>query len=162
MQKVSPAFLHLVNNLFFGYNYFMKSRKINNAYIIVLDKGEEIIKTLTKFCDEKNIKFGSISGIGGADNVVIKYYDLKKQKYISKCFSGKNYEIILLNGNITKVSGKSFPHLHVVIGDSDYKSYSGHLESAVISLTCEIFISFFNQQINRKFNKKFKLNFIDL
>jgi len=31
----------------------MELKKIDSIYIVTLNEGEEIIKTLTKFCDEK-------------------------------------------------------------------------------------------------------------
>lgn len=140
----------------------MKFKEINNGYIIRLEKGEEVIQILTKFCADNNIKSGSISGIGGTDNVTLKYYDQEKKEYTSKRFSGKNYEIIGLNGNISLVEGKQFLHIHTVLGDSDYRTFGGHLESATIGITCEITINMADSTINRKFDDEFKLYFMDL
>ncbi|MFA6089566.1 MAG: PPC domain-containing DNA-binding protein, partial [Candidatus Woesearchaeota archaeon] len=92
----------------------MKSKKINNGYIIRLEKGEEIIELLTKFCKNNKIKSGIITGIGGTDNACLKYYDLEKKEYLSKKFSGKNYEIVSLNGNISLIKNEPFMHIHAV------------------------------------------------
>lgn len=141
----------------------MKSKKINNGYIIRLEKNEEIIESLTKFCEENNIKFGSIAGIGGTNAVSLNYYDLKKGKYITKKFSGKNFEIISLNGNISILNNKPFAHIHIVLGDSDYKTFGGHLVSAIIGITAEITISMIEKKaIKRKLDNEFKLNFLDI
>lgn len=140
----------------------MKFRKINSGYIIRLEKGEEIIHALISFCEDNNIKSGSITGIGGTDNVSLKYYDQEKKEYISKKFSGKNYEIIGLNGNISLVEDKPFAHIHIILGDSDYRAFGGHLESAIIGITCEITIVMADSTINRKFDDEFKLYFLDL
>ena len=140
----------------------MKSKKLNNGYIIKLEKGEEIVFALTKFCEDNDIKSGSIAGVGGTDNVSLKYYDLAKGEYISKKFSGKNYEIISLNGNISLVNGKPFVHIHTVLGDSDYNAFGGHLGSALIAITCEITIHLADDLFNRKLDNEFKLNFLDI
>jgi len=139
----------------------MKYKKVNAGYFIKLEKGEEIIQGLTQFCEDNNIRSGSISGVGGTDNVAIKYYDLEKGEYLPKRFSGKNYEIVSLNGNISLVEDKPFVHLHIMLGDSDYRTFGGHLGSAVVDITCEIAINMSDSVINRKFNNEFKVNFWD-
>ena len=139
----------------------MKYKKANAGYFIKFEKGEEIMQELTKFCEDNDVKSGSISGVGGTDDVLIKYYDLKKGEYLPKKFSGKNYEIISLNGNISLVENKPFVHLHIMLGDSDYRTFGGHLGSAVVDITCEIAINMSDSVINRKFNDEFKVNFWD-
>lgn len=140
----------------------MKRKKLNNGYMLKLEKGEEILDSLTKFCSDNNIRSGSITGIGGADNVVLKYYDLEKTDYTSRTFNGKNYEILSLNGNISIVDGKPFLHIHATIGDSDYKVYGGHLGSATIGITCEIIIHPAEDTIGRKLDDTFRLKLLDL
>jgi uncharacterized protein len=140
----------------------MKVKRVNDGYFIVLEKGEEIVKVLTDFCYQYNVKSGLISGVGGTNNVLIKYYDIEKREYIPKSFSGKNYEIISLNGNISEVDGKPFVHIHTIIGDSDYRTFGGHLGSAIIGITCEIILTMTDDVINRKLNDEFKLNFWEL
>lgn len=140
----------------------MKSKKINEGYIIKLEKGEEIITALTKFCADNNIKSGAIAGVGGTNDVSLKYYDLEKGEYISQKFGGKNYEIISLSGNVSLIDNKPFAHIHIVLGDSDYRTFGGHLGSAIIAITGEITITIINDVVTRKFNDEFKLNFLDL
>jgi uncharacterized protein len=140
----------------------MKSKKLNNGYIIKLEKGEEIIQSLTLFCIQNKIKSGQIAGIGGTNNISLKYFNLKKNVYITKTFKGRNYEILTLNGNISLVDKKPFLHIHTTIGDSDYKVYGGHLESAIIGITCEITITMTGGTIKRKLDKEFQLKFLDL
>jgi len=141
----------------------MKSKKVNNTYIVILEKGEEILSSLTEFCEENKIYSGSISGIGGTDDVTLKYYDLVKKEYVPKKFSdGVNYEIIALNGNISRLDGKPFVHMHVTLGDPDYKVFGGHLGSANISIIAEIYINIVEGVIDRKLDEGFKLNFLDI
>jgi len=141
----------------------MKSKKVNNTYIVRLEKGEEILSSLTKFCEENKIYSGSVSGIGGADEVTLKYYDLIQKKYLEKRFNeGINYEIIALNGNISRLDGKPFIHMHITLGDPQYKVFGGHLGSAKISITAEIYINVVDTAIDRKFDEGFQLNFLDL
>ncbi len=140
----------------------MKYKRVENGYFVKLEKGDEIIETLTKLCRDNYIRSGSILGIGGTDNISIKYYDLEKKEYIPKNFSGKNYEIISLNGNISSMEGIPILHIHVVIGDSDYRTYGGHLSTAVIDITSEIIINTKDNILNRKPDSEFGLNLWDL
>ncbi|MCK9186292.1 DNA-binding protein [Candidatus Gracilibacteria bacterium] len=139
----------------------MKSKKLTNGYILRLEKGEEIITSLTKFCEDNDIKSGSISGVGGTDDVSVKYYDPEQEKYISKKFTSKNFEIISLNGNISLVDGKPFPHVHIMLGDADYNTFGGHLGSANIAITCEIVIQMTDYIFTRKLDEEFNLNFLE-
>lgn len=140
----------------------MKSKKTSTGYIVRLEKGEEVIETLTKFCETEKIKSGSISGIGATNNVDLKSFDEKTKKYLEKKFSGEDYEILSLNGNITLLNGKPFLHLHAVLSDPNYNAFGGHIGSVVISVTGEIVINIFDVTIPRKLDNEFQLNFIDL
>lgn len=140
----------------------MKSKKVDNKYIIRLEKGEEIIKTLSEFCQENNILAGSLTGIGAANDITMKSFDTKKNEYVSKRFNEESYEIISLNGNISLLGNQPFLHIHISIGNSNYNVFGGHLDSAVISITCEIIIDVIDEKIIRKSNNEFKLNFLDL
>ncbi len=140
----------------------MQSKKLNNGYILKIEKGEEIAETLTKFCKDNNIKSGAISGIGATNNASISYYDLGEEKYISKTFSSKNYEIISLNGNIALIDKEPFAHLHITISDQDYKVFGGHLVSAIVSVTCEIAITMSDSTVERKIDNEFGINLLEL
>jgi len=140
----------------------MQSQKIGNGYMIRLEKGEEIAESLKRFCQEKGIKSGSISGIGATDNISIKYYDLEQKKYDSKHFGGENYEILSLNGNVSLLNNEPFTHLHITLADSHHHAFGGHLESAVISVTCEIALQMTDALVLRKRNEEFQLNFLEL
>ena len=139
----------------------MKLKKAANTYIIRLEKGEEIIESLTKFCEDNNIKAGRISGIGGTNDVDIKYYDLENKEYLSENFYGKLYEIVSLDGNISLVEGKPFIHLHIGLGNSEHHMFGGHLSRAIVVPTCEIFVNVIDEPIRRKIDEEFGLNFWD-
>lgn len=137
----------------------MKIKKIGQLYLIKLEKGEEIVSNLAKFAQEKEIKFATITGIGGLQSVILKYYDLKQKKYLPQKFTHGNYELLNLTGNLTWMGKKPIIHLHAVLGNSSYHCFGGHLESATISVTAEIIITPADKIIERIPNQEFKLNF---
>ena len=70
--------------------------------------------------------------------------------------------MISLNGNITRKDGCPYLHLHIALSDENYNLYGGHLNSAVISITAEIYINILNGEINRRVNPETSLNILDI
>ncbi len=137
----------------------MKFKKIGSKWIVRIDKGEEIVETLKKFCKDNKIKLGTISGIGATDRVTIGLFNTKNKQYHSQELIG-DYEITNLSGNISTMNGEIYLHLHISLADSKYNAYGGHLNSAVISGTGEIVIEEIEDIIEREFNEEAGLNLL--
>jgi len=135
----------------------MDYKKFNNKYVVRLDKGEELVEELKKFCKDQKIKLGSISGLGATDKITIGLFDVKDKKFHSKEFLGA-YEIASLIGNISTMNKEIYLHLHITIGDKEHKTYSGHLVKAVISATFEGVIDMIDGEIDRQFSDEVGLN----
>ena len=150
----------------------MQCKKFGGKYVFRIDKGEEIVSSMTQVLDNDGIKAGVVvSGIGGVDKVVLRFFDLKTKKYVDKEFVGQ-FEMTTLSGNISELDGKSFLHLHITLGDSDYNVFGGHLGSATVGITSEIIVNTFSRKvagtsektagIARKLNPGLGINEIDL
>lgn len=137
----------------------MKFKKIGSKWIVRIDKGEEIVKTLKQFCKENKIKLGTISGIGATDRVTIGLFNARSKQYHSQELIG-DYEITNLSGNISTMNDEIYLHLHISLADSKYNAYGGHLNSAVISGTGEIIIEEIEDIIEREFNEEVGLNLL--
>lgn len=116
---------------------------------------------IQKYILERGISAGTIQGIGAVDRVVLQYYSLEKKEYFSKEFEGE-YEIASLLGNISLMDGKPRAHLHIVIGDTEYRAFAGHLESAQVGITCEIVLDETSTEINRGLDPETGLKVWDL
>lgn len=137
----------------------MKFKKFGSKWIIRIDKGEEIVQTLKKFCKKNKIKSGLISGIGATEKVTIGFFETKKRQYQTKELKG-DYEITNLSGNVSTMNKEVYLHLHITLADKSYHAYGGHLTSAVISGTGEILIEEIEGEIEREFNEKVGLNLL--
>jgi len=137
----------------------MKFKKFGNKWIVRIDKGEEVIQTIKKVCEDNKIKLGSISGIGAADRVTIGLFNTKSKQYQSQELIG-DHEITNLSGNISTMNGEIYLHLHIGLSDSKYNAYGGHLTSAVISGTGEIVIEEIKNIVKREFNEEVGLNLL--
>ena len=127
----------------------MKIKKIDEKLFVKLEKGEEVVSGLKAACDEAGVRSGSVSGIGATDKAEIGFYEASSGDYRVKKVTG-DHELLSLNGNIAVVDDKAFPHLHIMLGDSEYRVIGGHLVSAVISVTCEIIVDIADGVIERK------------
>ena len=71
-------------------------------------------------------------------------------------------EIISLNGNITALNGEIHVHCHAVFGDANMEAITSHLKEATVSLTCEIFLTKLDAEVERKYDEKTGLNLMEL
>jgi len=66
---------------------------IKQIHFLKLEKGEDIIDSIIKYCKETNINSGAIFGIGAVEKASLGYYELKSKSYITNNFDF-NAEII--------------------------------------------------------------------
>ena len=118
----------------------MQYARSGKNHLIKIEPGEEIVETLHAVLAEKKITSGSVRAIGAATAVSIGYFDVNRKEYLSKTFED-NYEVVNLAGNVSLVDGRPFAHLHIVVGDRDYRLYGGHLFAGIVTVTIEIIVS---------------------
>ena len=135
----------------------MEFKKIKNKYLIRLDKDEKIIGTLLNFLKNNKIKAGFFLGLGAIHEVELAHYALENKKYSSKSLKGA-FEIVSLLGNSCIFDGKEYIHAHIIVGDSEMKTYGGHLKEAVVGPTCEIIFEEIDGEIGREYSEEIGLN----
>lgn len=139
----------------------MKFRKLESGYAVRLEKGEDVLASLTRFANEVQLGSGSVVGIGVVRDVELGYFDPEEAAYIKKKLSGE-YELISFMGNFSLVDGERFVHAHVTVSDSDCKPYAGHLFSGAIGVTGEFMVTASDVVIKRSPDPDTGLNFLDL
>ena len=137
----------------------MDYRRFGGKIIVRLDKGEEIIETLKNLSVKENIKLGSVSGIGAVKNVELRYFDPDTKKYHDQSFE-KSYEAAPISGNISRMSGEVYLHVHASLGGDDFTSVAGHLRSARVSATFEAVIDIIGGEVDRLFSEEIGLNLL--
>lgn len=135
-------------------------KQIGNKYIISVNTGEEIVKALNLFCEERKIKSGNITGLGAINEVTLRFFNPETKKYIDKTFR-EQMEISNLTGNISTMNGKPYLHVHITVGSADYSSRAGHLLSAVLNGAGEFVVEKFEEDIERTYNPTLGLNCYD-
>lgn len=134
-----------------------KYRQTDRKYTLSIDNHTEITDALLAFCSERNIRSGSISGIGAIDRMTLRFFDPATKKYVDKEFR-EQMEIASLLGNISTLDGKTYLHLHIVAGRMDYTTLGGHLLSAHLSGAGEFFIEDFGDEVERVYSEEIGLN----
>lgn len=139
----------------------MEYKILDNVYVVRLNVGDEIIGSLSSLCETENIKSATVQGIGAVNDVTVGYYSLEDNKYFTQTFNHQ-FEMIALNGNITRKDNEPYLHLHIALSDENYKFFGGHLNRAVISITAEIYVTTLNGEVNRRVNPETNLNILDI
>ena len=130
----------------------MEYMKFDDAYVVRLDRGEEIVESLTKICDREKITLATIEGIGAADHAVIGLYNVGEQVYHKTELNGP-MEITALTGNVSTMDGKTYLHIHINLCDEKMNVKGGHLNECRISATAEITIRTVNGKVERFYDK---------
>ena len=132
----------------------MDYRKSGEKIYLRLDKGDEIIASITALCEKEHFRAASFEGIGGCDHVEVGIFDPDKKSYITHVQDGL-LELVSLNGNVTEYEDKPYIHAHTVFAYHDEanraQTLSGHLLSAQIGLTAEIVVTPVDLRISRKY-----------
>ncbi len=58
-------------------------------------------------------------------------------------------ELTNLSGNVSALDGETYLHVHITLADEHGHAFGGHLKSAIIGATAEIFMTVFDTNIDR-------------
>lgn len=139
----------------------MKYIKNENVIVARLDIDDEIIASLETICKENDIKSARVHAIGAVKNATVAMFDFTKGDY-NETKLDRFMELLSLEGNVTRMNGEVYIHLHASFGDSEGKAYGGHLKNAVIGATCEMFIEPLENVVNRIKDSDTGLNIFDI
>ncbi|MCE5192431.1 MAG: PPC domain-containing DNA-binding protein [Candidatus Cryosericum sp.] len=138
----------------------MEYTRSGDLIALRVNRGEEIISCVKTVCEKEQVHFGSISGIGAVDHVVVGLYHVADKRYESNTFDGE-MEVTSLLGNATEKEGQVYLHFHAAFAKEDGQVVGGHLNEARVSGTAEIFIHTAPGSIDRKADPVTGLNLFD-
>ena len=135
----------------------MQYKRSGNTYMVRIDAGEDIIKSLKKLCETEHILLGRVEAIGAADHAAIGVYDLAKKEYYPEEIN-EFMEITSLNGSITAMDGKPYIHLHATLADQNHVVHGGHVLEMRVGATCEMFVTVLDGEVNRQKDEGLRIN----
>ena len=137
----------------------MEYARFENIIVARIDRGEEVLEELRKIALKENIRLAQISALGAVGDFTVGVFYTAEKEYHANRFTG-DWEIVSLVGNITQQKGEYYAHLHMSAGGVDGSVVGGHLNRAVISATCEMFITILDGVVERSFSDEIGLNLL--
>ena len=132
-----------------------------SRYLLVLDRDEEIVSTVTSFIQERGILGGTVTGIGAVKNHTMGFFDVEKKEYVKRTFE-ENMELGSLTGTIGTVDGKPFLHAHATVCGPELIAFTGHLFKGEVAVTAELIITDFETELPRSEHEDFGLKLFRL
>lgn len=115
----------------------MQAQKTPFGFMVVLDPGDELIRSLTTLARQEDIDGAAITGAGRVRELELGVYDPLAADYHRKCFQD-HFEMCSLSGTLALLDGEPFPQLHGVFSRSDFSIVGGQIFEAVCSESIEV------------------------
>ena len=135
----------------------MEYKRFKNTIVARIDKGEEILDKIKEIALKEDIKLANVNALGATNEFTVGLYNIDEKKYYSNEFKG-NFEIVSLTGSINTFNGEFYTHIHMSCGDGKGKVFGGHLNKAIVSATCEMFINIIDGEVDRFHDDETGLN----
>ncbi len=122
----------------------MKWRLLDDSgektYVLVLDKGDEVIGELTGFARAQSLAAGHFTAIGAFSEATLGFFERDRKAY-RKIPVREQVEVLSLIGDIALDGGEPKVHAHVVVGKADGTAHGGHCLSARVWPTLEVVLA---------------------
>ena len=135
----------------------MEFRKFGDTYIVRMDRGEEILSTLTELCRQEDIRLAQVDALGAVDHAVVSVYDVPTKTFYKKEFN-EPMEISNLCGTVSRKEGQVYIHLHATVCDKNLTAHGGHANELRVSATCEMVVRVLPGEVGRRLDEKIGLN----
>jgi len=129
-------------------------------YAIVLAKGDEVMSGLTDFARQNKVISASFNAIGAFSNATVAWFDDSKREFKLNPINDQ-VELTSMIGNITLVKGQPAVHTHVSVASSDGTVRGGHVISAFVFPTLELFMTVYPTALHKERDPATGLMLID-
>ena len=104
---------------------------------LVFEQGDEVMETLSAWCEEHHVTAARFTGIGAFERGVLAWFDWDAREY-REIPVEEQVEVLALTGDVAAKDGRPSVHAHVVIGGRDGAARGGHLLQAWVRPTLEL------------------------
>jgi predicted DNA-binding protein with PD1-like motif len=117
----------------------------SRGYIVVLEPGEELVRSLTAFARQYDVDSAILTGFGAvAELELAASVGRITERRIN--FRGP-LEVCALQGTIGLLDGEPFPHVHGSFSRADCTTVGGHVCEAVCASMLEIIVQPWEQTL---------------
>ena len=131
------------------------------TFVIVFDKGDEIVTGLTAFAAREHLRASHLTAIGALRDVTLGYFDRDRRDY-TRIPLAEQVEVLSLLGVITLDGPKPKLHAHIVVGRADGSARGGHLLEGHVWPTLEVIVEESPRHLQRRTDPETGLALIDL
>ena len=135
----------------------MEYKRFDKDIVVRIDKGEEILEKIKEVVIRENIKLATVTALGATNEFTVGVFKTEEKKYYSNSFQG-DFEIVSLTGSINTMNDEFYTHIHMSAGDEKGNVFGGHLNKAIVSATCEMFIHVIEGKVDRELSQDIGLN----
>jgi uncharacterized protein len=135
--------------------------RAERTFVVVFDKGEEIVQGLTDFAGRASLRASQITAIGALSDVTLGYFDRDAHRYQTIALA-EQVEVLSLLGVITLDGEKRKLHGHIVVGRRDGSAHGGHLLEGHVWPTLEVIVEESPRHLQRRLDPASGLALIDL
>ena len=130
----------------------MKVWELPAAYVIRLNRGDEVIESLRSFAEGHGCGGSILMGLGALSEATVGFYDRNLRQYRKDTFH-EDLEICQMSGSLSTMEDLSpYIHLHVTLGRADLSTLGGHLFRGTVSVTGEFYALKTGGEILRAFD----------
>jgi len=131
------------------------------TYVLILETGDEVIRTLTSFAQANSLYACQFTAIGAFRKATLGFFEFAKKDY-KRIDVPQQTEVLSLMGDISQYKDAPQVHAHVVLGKEDGMAHGGHLLHAEVHPTLEIVLTDAPFHLQRKMNEEVGLPLIEL
>ena len=135
----------------------MEYRKFGDTYVVRIDRGEEILASLTSLCRKEDIRLAQVDALGAVDHAIVSVYDVPTKTFFRKEFN-EAMEISNLCGTVSRKDGEVYIHLHATLCDTNLAAHGGHANELRVSATCEMVVRTIPGEVGRQLDENIGLN----
>src|SRR6185369_7658603 len=117
----------------------------SRGYIVVLEKGDELVRSLIAFARQYDVDSATLIGFGAVTEVELAA-SIGRVTERRIRFRGP-LEICALQGTIGLLDGEPFPHVHGSFSRADCTTIGGHICEAVCAGILELIVQPWDQQL---------------
>lgn len=119
------------------------------TFILVFDKGDEVIEGILTFARENKLSASRFSAIGALSSAVLGFFNREMKSY-EEIPVNEQVEVASLIGNISLADGATRIHAHAVVSKKDGTCVGGHLIKAQVWPTLELMLIEFPIELHRE------------
>ncbi|MFH1590918.1 MAG: PPC domain-containing DNA-binding protein [archaeon] len=139
----------------------MKAIKTDYGFLLKIESGEEVISSITGFCEEQGLGAGVMLGLGAVRDAELAYYNPETKEYETRLFD-EQMEVVSFLSNIAMEEGKVLLHPHCTLGRKDFSLIGGHLIRAEAKPVLETHIFKDSTSVKRALDTGINLKALDL